>query len=80
MTTTWNLALVAILLASLAQPPGSGPVSPPGAPSTGAPAGTTATYGAGAQDETPLGLHVFGLALLGAITTVLVYPTRRHES
>ncbi len=75
----WNLCVQTVLVCGLAQPPGTPPGGPPGSPpATGAPAaGQSAPTG---QAETPLGLHVFGLFLFGAITTVLVYPTGRFES
>ena len=76
----WNLCLQSLLLTSLAQPPGTPAGGPPGSPAVpggGAAAQTTTQVG---PPETPLGLHVFGLLLFGAITTVLVYPTGRYES
>jgi hypothetical protein len=75
----WTVCLHAVLLSSLTQPPGTPPGSPPGSAASGTPSTPTAT-GAPSQGEVPLGLHAFAVALLGAITTVLVYPTRRSQS
>ena len=74
----WTVCLHAVLLSSLTQPPGTPPGSPPGSAASGTP--TSTATGAPSQGEGPLGLHVFAVALLGAITTVLVYPTRRTQS
>jgi hypothetical protein len=74
----WTVCLHAVLLSSLTQPPGTPPGSPPGPAASGTP--TSTATGAPSQGEVPLGLHVFAVALLGAITTVLVYPTRRTQS
>jgi hypothetical protein len=74
----WTVCLHAVLLSSLTQPPGTPPGSPPGSAASGTP--TSTATGAPSQGEVPLGLHVFAVALLGAITTVLVYPTRRTQS
>lgn len=74
----WTVCLQAVVCAGLAQPPGTPPGTAPGSPGTGTT--TAAAPSGGGREEVPLGLNVFALALLGAITTVLVYPTRRSES
>lgn len=74
----WTVFLQAVVCTALAQPPGTPPGTVPGAPAAGNT--SAAAPSGGGREEVPLGLHVFALALFGAIITVLVYPTRRSES